>query len=177
MVDSVKNYGITGVGAVVELGKQGPKIDGSNSEVIAFTDKDGTASPIAIAEGVNPEHSVALSQLSSATANKVAYVTTTVSYDSGNVVVGNVSADTYIYSVSVEKGAGNWTGADASTEITVGDSEDSAKLFSGFDVATQTTTEPGYVYTVTDTISIFVTPGGSRAGTAKVIIWYTGTIE
>ena len=38
MVDSVKNYGIAGVGTVLELGKQGAKIDASSSSVISFKD-------------------------------------------------------------------------------------------------------------------------------------------
>ena len=176
MVDSVKNYGITGVGAVVELGKQGPKIDGSNADEIAFTDKNGNASVIAVAEGVDPEHAVALSQLDAATAAKVDYITTTVNYDSGTVAVGNVSSGTYVHHVNVEKSAGNWTDADATTEITVGDSGDAARLFSGFDTAAQVTQDEGHEYTSDDTISITVTQGAASAGSAKVTIWYSGSI-
>ena len=176
MVDSVKNYGITGVGAVVELGKKGPVIDGSSADEIAFKDKNGNASVITVAEGVDPEHAVALSQLQAATADKVAYITTTVNYDSGTVAVGNVSANTHVHSVSVEKGAGNWVGADANTEITVGDAGNAARLFSGFDPAVQVTIDSGHMYTSADTISIVVTQGGASSGTAKVTIWYSGSI-
>jgi hypothetical protein len=177
VVDSVKNYGITGVSSTVELGKAGPKIDGSDSDQIAFTDKDGNASVIAIAEGTDPEHAVALSQLSTAEAAKMAYVSTTVNYDSGTVTVGNVEANTYIHSVSVEKGAGNWVGADANTEITVGDTGDASRLFSGFDTSAQVTIDEGHLYTSVDTLSIVVTQGSASAGSAKVTIWYSGTIR
>jgi len=177
VVDSVKNYGITGVGSVVELGKQGPKIDGSNADEIAFTDKNSNASVIAVAEGVDPEHAVALSQVDAATEAKLSYVTTTVNYDSGTVAVGNVSSGTYVHHVNVEKSAGNWTDADATTEITVGDSGDAARLFSGFDTAVQTTVDAGYLYAGADTISITVTQGGASAGSAKVTVWYSGTIN
>ena len=177
MVDSVKNYGITGVGSVVELGKQGPKIDASNASVISFKDSGGDLTAVAVAEGVDPEHAVALSQLGTAEAAKMSYVTTTVNYDSGTVTVGNVAANTYIHSVSVEKGAGNWTDADATTEITVGDSSNASRLFSGFEPTAQVTLDEGHLYTSGDTLSIVVTQGSASAGTAKVTIWYSGTIS
>ena len=41
MIDSVKNYGIAGVGTTLELGKQGAVIDASDSSVISLKDKDG----------------------------------------------------------------------------------------------------------------------------------------
>lgn len=176
MVDSVKNYGITGVGSVVELGKQGPRIDGSNADEIAFIDKDDNASAIVVAEGADPEHAVSLSQLATGAADKISYVSTSVDHDSGTVTVGNVSANTYIHYVSVEKGAGDWTDADANTEITVGDSGDAARLFSGFDTTTQVTLDVGYEYASDDTISITVTQGAASAGSATVTIWYSGTI-
>lgn len=176
MVDSVKQYNLAGVAANVELGKQGPVIDASGGGAIQFKDKNGNASVIVIAEGSDATHGVTLNQLNGISGNSLAYITTTVNYNSGNVVVGTVSADTFIHSVSVEKGAGNWTGADANTNITVGDSGDSARLFSDFDLTVQTTVDTKYEYTSSDTISIFVTQGGASAGTAKVTIWYSGTI-
>ena len=36
MVDSVKNYGIAGVSANVQLGKSGVKVVGSNSDQVSF---------------------------------------------------------------------------------------------------------------------------------------------
>lgn len=177
MVDSVKQYNLAGIAANVELGKQGPVIDASNASVVSFKDKNGNASVIAIGEGVDATHGVTLNQLNSISGNSLAYITTTVNYNSGNVVVGNVSANTFIHSVSVEKSAGNWTGADANTNITVGDSGNSARLFSDFDPAVQTTVDIKYEYTSSDTISVFVTQGGASAGTAKVTVWYSGTIE
>lgn len=177
MVDSVKNYGIAGVGKVVELGKGGPKIDASNASVISFKNSENQLTKLEIGEGTEPAHAVTKSQISTAETAKLAYLTTTVNYDSGTVTVGNVSANTYVHSVSVEKGAGNWTGADANTEITVGDSSNASRLFSGFDPAVQVTQEDGHLYTSADTISIVVTPGGASAGSAKVTIWYSGTFN
>ena len=177
MVDSVKQYNLAGVAANVELGKQGPVVDASNSSVISFKDKNGNASVIAIAAGSDATHGVTLDQLNAISGNALSYVATTVNYNSGNVVVGNVSADTFIHSVSVEKTVGNWVGADANTEITVGDTGNASRLFSGFDVSVQSTVDTKYEYTTSDTISITVTQGGASAGSAKVIIWYSGIIE
>lgn len=177
MVDSVKQYNLAGIAAKVELGKQGPVIDASDPGSIQFKDKNGNASVIKIAQGSDATHGVTLDQLNAVSGDSLVHITTTVNYDSGTVVVGNVSADTYIYRVSVEKGPGNWTGADSSTEITVGDSSDNARLYSGFDPAVQTASDINYEYASNDTISVFVTQGGASAGTAKVTIWYSGTIE
>lgn len=176
MVDSVKQYNLAGVAANVELGKQGPVIDASNG-AIQFKDKNGNASVIVIAEGSDATHGVTLNQLNSISGNALSHVTTTVNYDSGNVVVGNVSSGTFIHSVSVEKTVGNWVGADANTEITVGDTGNTARLFSGFDVSVQSVTDTKYEYNSADTISISVTPGGASSGSAKVTIWYSGNLE
>ncbi len=177
MVDSVKQYNLAGVAANVELGKQGPVIDASGGGAIQFKDKNGNASVIVIAQGSDATHGVTLDQLNSISGNSLAHVTTTVNYNSGNVVVGNVSSGTFIHCVSVEKTAGNWTGADANTEITVGDTGSATRLFSGFDVSVQSTVDTKYEYNSADTISISVTQGGASAGSAKVTIWYSGSLQ
>ena len=176
MVDAVKQYNLAGVAASVELGKQGPVVDASNASVIALKDKNGDASTIAVAEGSDATHAVTLDQLGSISLNSISYLTTTVNYDSGNVVVGAVSANTFIHTVTVDSSI-VWTGADANTEITVGDTGNASRLFSGFDASTQSTVDTKYEYTTTDTISITVTQGGASAGSAKVTIWYSGTIN
>lgn len=176
MVDAVKQYNLAGVAASVELGKQGPVVDASNASVIALKDKNDDASTIAVAEGSDATHAVTLDQLGSISLNSISYLTTTVNYNSGNVVVGAVSANTFIHTVTVDSSI-VWTGADANTEITVGDTGNASRLFSGFDASTQSTVDTKYEYTTTDTISITVTQGGASAGSAKVTIWYSGTIN
>jgi hypothetical protein len=176
MVDAVKQYNLAGVAASVELGKQGPVIDASNSSVIALKDKNGDLESITVAEGTDATHGVTLDQLSSITLTALSYKTTTVNYNSGNVVVGAVGVDTFIHTVTVDSSIA-WADADANTEITVGDTGSATRLFSGFDTSTQVTNETKYKYTSADTISIFVTQGGASAGAAKVTIWYSGTIN
>lgn len=177
MVDSVKNYGLAGVNANVELGKQGAKIIGSDSSQISFQDKDGNASVIAIADGTDASHGVTKSQYDAIVLPKLSYNKSSIAYNSGNVTVGTLSANSTIHSVVVESGAGNWTDADSSTEITVGDDSDVDRLYSGFDSSIQTKQEPKYKYSSDTDVKIYVTQGGASAGTGTVTIWYSGSLS
>ena len=177
MVDSVKNYGLAGVNANVELGKQGAKIIGSDSSQISFQDKDGNASVIAIADGTDASHGVTKNQFDNIVLPKLSYNKSSIAYNSGNVTVGTASANTTIHNVVVESGVGNWTGADSSTEITVGDDSDVDRLYSGFDSTVQTKQEPKHKYTSDTDVKIYVTQGGASAGTGTVTIWYSGTLS
>ena len=177
MVDSVKQYNLAGVAANVELGKQGPVIDASNASVISFKDKNSNASVINVAEGTDPTHAVALSQLGSQTLNKLSYQNFEVAYNSGTVALANAAANAYIHSVVVEKTPGNWVGADASTTIAVGDSSNNSRLFSGFDPASQCSDESDYKYATETTINAYVTAGGASAGNAYITLWYSGTLN
>ena len=96
MVDSVKNYGLAGLNANVELGKQGAKIIGSDSSQIAFQDKDGNASVIAIAEGTDATHGVTKNQLDATVLSKLYTTSVTVNYNDTNVVIGKLSGNTMV---------------------------------------------------------------------------------
>jgi hypothetical protein len=178
MVDSVKNYGIAGASTTVELGKQGAVIDASSSSVISLKDKDGGLESVAIATGTDATHGVTLNQMESATAGKVQYKKQQVSYNSGTVSIGTAAANTRIQSVVVEKDAGNWTDANATTEIIVGDTGDTDRLFSGFEPANgQFQEDADHLYSSETAISAIVTQGGASAGTATIVVYYTGTIS
>ncbi len=177
MVDSVKQYNLAGVAANVELGKQGPVIDASNASVISFKDKNGNLEVIAVAEGTDPTHAVSLSQLGSTTLTKLNYQKFEVAYNSGTVALANAAANAYIHSVVVEKTAGNWTGANSNTTITVGDSSNNSRLFAGFDPASQCSDESDHKYATETTINAYVTAGGANAGNAYITIWYSGTLN
>ena len=129
MVDAVKNYGLAGVSANVELGKQGAIIDASDSAIISLKDKDGALEEIRIANGTVSSHAVTKAQLDATGSQKLQYHSQTVSYNSGTVSLGTWAANSTIHSVVIEKGAGNWTNNSSSTEITVGDSSDNDRLF------------------------------------------------
>lgn len=178
MVDSVKNYGIAGVSTTLELGKQGAVIDASDSSVISLKDKDDALENIAIGEGTASSHAVTKGQLDEATVQKVSVKDINFSYNSGTVAIGTASANTTIQQVMVEKGTGNWTDANSTTEVTVGDASDVDRLFSGFEPAGgQFLNDADYKYSADTALVITVTQGGASAGTGQVRLYYTGTIE
>ncbi|MDA8842213.1 hypothetical protein N9N08_00875 [bacterium] len=177
MVDSVKNYGIAGVSTTLELGKQGAKIDSSNSDVISIKDKDDGLENIVIADGTENSHAVNKSQYDVALINKINTKTITVQYNDSVVAVGTPEANTKVLKTTVEATT-NWPNANSTTEISVGDTADNGRLFSGFDTTTQGTQEINHTYTDSSTvIRAYVTTGGATAGTAKVTVLYKGIIN
>ena len=178
MVDSVKNYGIAGASTTVELGKQGAVIDGSSSSVISLKDKDGSLESVAIGQGTHATHGVTKAQLDTASSQKVQYKKQQVSYNSGTVAIGTAAANTRILSVIIEKGTGNWTDANSTTEIIVGDAGDTDRLFAGFEPAGgQHKDDTDHLYSSSTAISAIVTQGGALAGTATIWLYYAGTIS
>lgn len=179
MVDSVKNYGISGVGANVQLGKGGAKIVGSNSEQISFEDTDGDPVSIDIAAGTEPEHAVAQSQLSTAAENKVSFVQATANFDDASASFGTASANTKILGITIEPG-NEWTGASAETLLTVGDDADQDRLYTISDFSeldTQFQEEIGFTYSSTTEIKLYVTRGNASAGSARITLQFVGAIQ
>ena len=109
---------------------------------------------------------------------KLKFVETSVNYNSGNTSVGTFASNSTIQSVVVEKGVGNWTDYNSTTEITVGDSGDVDRLFAGFDPAGgQSAFDNDHTYSADTEVYVYVTQGGASAGTASVRIWYSGTLS
>jgi len=176
MVDSVKNYGLAGLNANVELGKQGRNIVGSDSSQISFQDKDGNASVIAVAAGTDDTHGVNKQQLENATNKRVQSIVETVTYNGGSQYLFTVKANTTILSTMIEKTSGNWTGYDSTTDITVGDTVDNSRLYSvGFTPdSSQQQDETNYKYTAETDIYAYVTQGGASSGSATIKITLAG---
>lgn len=172
MVDSVKNYGIAGVKSTVELGKTGNKIVGT-SDNVALHSSSGELINANIGDGIENPHSVSLQQLRDAESAKILISKTSVNYDSGEVLLLTLPANSIVLSTTVEKGAGNWTNFDSSTEITVGDSLDNSRLFSNFDPTVQSVDETNHVYTQETAINAYVTAGRATAGSATITIMYS----
>lgn len=174
MVDSVKNYGISGVSSTVELGKNGKKIVGSSGKV-TLQHANASVSPAEVANGTSASHAVTKAQLDLIEDPKVQFLTSTVNYNSGNVTIGTTNSNTVIHSVSITKGD-NWTDADGTTNITVGDDSDVDRLFTSFDSDSQIIDETNHKYNSATAIKAYVTQGGASAGTATVAILYSGVI-
>ena len=176
MVDKVKSYNIDGVAANVQFGSQGPSFIGSDSSKIRLEDNTGNLAEAKIGNATIGSHAVTLQQLRTQSQSKLRNDQFLVAYNGGNVNLANAQPNTWITSVVVE--ASNvWTSADSNTEITVGDSGNSSRLFSGFDVDAQSIDETDYKYTSETTITAFVTQGAASAGNAIVTIWYVGELN
>lgn len=170
MVDSVKNYGIAGLNANVELGKDGPRIIGSDSQ-IEMREHGGGFNRVEVGEGTSSDHAITKSQLEGINTNRV--YSNVVSFDSSVTNMMVLPANTTVLSVSIEK-LTNWTGADANTNITIGDSADPDRLFTSFDVDSAIVDETNHFYANQTTLRSTVTQGGASAGTARVLILYAG---
>lgn len=175
MVDKVKSYNIDGVAANVQFGSQGPSFIGSDSSKIRLEDNTGNLAEAKIGNATIGSHAVTLQQLKTQSQSKLRNDQFLVAYNGGNVNLANAQPNTWITSVVVE--ASNvWTGADGNTNITVGDSGNPSRLFSGFDVDAQTIDETDYKYANVTMLTAYVTQGGASAGSAIVTVWYVGEL-
>jgi len=100
-----------------------------------------------------------------------------VTYNGGNITLGDVSATTRPLSVIVDV----TTAFDGSSVITIGDENDTDRLMSTNYIDLSATgvyeTNPSYVYTdaldANNTIKVFVTAGTSTQGAATVLVSYS----
>lgn len=171
MVDSVKNYGITGVSGNIELGKEYKATIVSSDDDISLFDRNNDLNRAKIADGENADQAQTLSQLESININRT--FSNVISYDSSTTNMIVVPANTTVLSVSIEA-LTNWAGADANTNITIGDSSDPDRLFTHFDPTVPTVDETNHLYSNRTTLRSTVTQGGATSGTARVMILYSG---
>jgi hypothetical protein len=171
MVDSVKNYGITGVSGNIELGKEYKATIVSSDDDISLFDRNNDLNRAKIADGENADQAQTLSQLENININRT--FSNVISYDSSTTNMIVVPANTTVLSVSIEA-LTNWAGADANTNITIGDSSDPDRLFTHFDPTVPTVDETNHLYSNRTTLRSTVTQGGATSGTARVMILYSG---
>mgnify|MGYP003628236086 CR=1 FL=1 len=179
MVDAVKNYGLTGVAKTVELGKKGNKIDATtSSSKISLRNNSDALVKAEIGEGTASSHAVTKSQLDGISSKAISISEHTVNFDdSSPVTLCTLTAGSRVLSVTMEKGAGNWTDASATTNITVGDAADVDRLFTSFDYAgIQVIDETDHTYSSQTAIIATITRGGASAGTATILIRYAGAL-
>ena len=175
MVDSVKNYGIAGVSANVELGKGGPRVISSSDDISLFANAD-TLATANIAAGTDDAHAVTKAQFDEATGSRVQNITETVTYDGGNQFLFSIPANSTVLSTMIEKTTGNWTGYNTTTDISVGDAGDNARLYGvGFEPdGSQQIDETNHKYTAETDLYAYVTQGGASAGSATIRIMFRG---
>lgn len=172
MVDSVKQYNLAGVASEVELGKKGSKIDGTNADQVSLKTTAGALAHAEIANGTIATHAVTLAQLEDANSGLIKTETVTVSYSDTVVELLTIPAGGRVLEVSVTTGAGNWSGATSTTEITIGDSADNSRVFSGWTPGDQIGSDADVTYAEETVINAYVAAGGASTGTAKISIMY-----
>ena len=169
---TVKKYNLAGVGANVELGKQGSYIAG-NASAIGFYTSGDALQKIAVANATVSTQAVTKAQLDGAEANLLQHVTVDVDYNSGSANIANVASGSRIVSVTVDI-PGAWASGGAGDYVEVGDSGNSSRFIRSGDVdvtkAAQYHSQYQYEYTSDGVLSYNVVNGAASAGNATISI-------
>lgn len=170
---TVKKYNLAGVGANVELGKQGSYIAG-NANAIGFYTSGDALQKIAIANATVSDQAITKAQLDSASEDLVQHVTIDVDYNGGSANLATVSAGTRILSVTVDVPSA-WTGADNTTSfIEIGDSSNGSRFIRSTDVdvskSGQYHSQYQYEYTAEGVLQYDITSGSASAGSATISV-------
>jgi len=169
---TVKKYNLAGVGANVELGKQGSYIAG-NASAIGFYTSGDALQKIAVANATVSTQAVTKAQLDDAEANLLQHVTVDVDYNSGSANIANVASGSRILSVTVDI-PGAWASGGAGDYVEVGDSGNSSRFIRSGDVdvtkVAQYHSQYQYEYTSAGVLSYNVVNGAASAGNATISI-------
>jgi len=173
---TVKKYNLAGVGANVELGKQGSYIAG-NASAIGFYTSGDALQKIAVANATVSTQAVTKAQLDGAEANLLQHVTVDVDYNSGSANIANVASGSRIVSVTVDI-PGAWASGGAGDYVEVGDSGNSSRFIRSGDVdvtkVAQYHSQYQYEYTSDGVLSYNVVNGAASAGNATISIVLAG---
>tara|TARA_B100002019_G_scaffold162643_1_gene140313 strand:+ start:803 stop:1405 length:603 start_codon:yes stop_codon:yes gene_type:complete len=169
---TVKKYNLAGVGANVELGKQGSYIAG-NASAIGFYTSGDALQKIAVANATVSTQAVTKAQLDDAEANLLQHVTVDVDYNSGSANIANIASGSRIVSVTVDI-PGAWTSGGAGDYVEVGDTGNSSRFIRSGDVdvtkVAQYHSQYQYEYTSAGVLSYNVVNGAASAGNATISI-------
>ncbi len=169
---TVKKYNLAGVGANVELGKQGSYISGNASAVGFYTSGDALQK-IAVANATVSTQAVTKAQLDDAEANLLQHVTVDVDYNSGSANIATIASGSRIVSVTVDIPT-PWASGGTGDYVEVGDSGNSSRFIRSGDVdvtkSAQYHSQYQYEYTSTGTLSYNIVNGAASAGNATISI-------
>lgn len=168
----VKNYGLVGVGRNVQLGKQGPKIEGNpDTGAISFTSEGGVLTPVSGANAITNTQFVTKAQLETVK-NQEATFTSSIAFDGGNKVLGTVPAGTKTVITTVN--VVNQFNGNSIVTVGFADNESALMADSFNDISL-----PGSYQAVTtatfsaDTqLSVYVSQGNSSQGSGTVVVSY-----
>lgn len=169
------NFGLKGLGNLVQFGKRGLKIlTDTTSDYFSFTDNDG--STLVEVRGANATVASAFltkGQFDSSTQAVAQYVSTEVAYNSGSTTLFEIPAGAMVYGVTVDVGS-PWVSATDSTAIIVGDSGDTDRVFTTEDADLTETYQfqSNYMarYSSATDIVATVTAGSASSGVATITV-------
>ena len=171
-MDTVKKYNLAGVGANVELGKQGSYIAG-NASAIGFYTSGDALQKIAIANATADTHAVTKAQLDDTSSDLVQHITIDVEHDSGTVNFANIASGSRILSVTVDIPTA-WSSGGAGDYIEVGDTSNGSRFIRSGDidvsVAAQYHSQYQYEYTSAGQLRYAVTNGAASDGDATISV-------
>ena len=169
---TVKKYNLAGVGANIELGKQGSYIAG-NASAIGFYTSGDALQKIAIANATVSTQAVTKAQLDATKDDLVQHITVDVEHDSGEANLATVAAGTRIVSVTVDIPSA-WSGGGAGDYIEVGDTANDSRFIRSGDVdvtkVAQYHSQYQYEYTSQGVLTYKVTNGAASDGDATISI-------
>lgn len=167
----IKKYNLKGVGANVELGKQGSYISGT-SDAVSFFNNTDALQKVSIANATLAGHAITKAQLDDVAGDLIQHFTTEFEYDTGTVNLANVTSGSRVIGVTVDIPTA-WTAPNnTATYVEVGDSGNAARFMRSGDVdikiAGQYHSQYQYEYDSADTLTLKVTPGTASAGVGSV---------
>ena len=167
----IKKYNLKGVGANVELGKQGSYISGTGDAVSFFNNTDALQK-VSIANATLAGHAITKAQLDDVSGDLIQHFTTEFDYTTTSVNLAGVTAGSRVIGVTVDIPTA-WTATNnTGTFVEVGDSGNQSRFIGtgGVDIklAGQYHSQYQYEYDSADTLELNVTAGDASAGVGSV---------
>lgn len=167
----IKKYNLKGVGANVELGKQGSYISGTGDAVSFFNNTDALQK-VSVANATLSGHAITKAQLDDVSGDLIQHFTTEFDYTTTSVNLAGVTAGSRVIGVTVDIPTA-WTATNnTGTFVEVGDSGSQSRFIRTGDVdiklAGQYHSQYQYEYDSADTLELNVTAGDATAGVGSV---------
>lgn len=169
----INQFGLVGLSGDVQLGKSGVRLldDNANGVFKARNASNNAMVKMKGASATADDEFIVKAQLPTAD-TQLGFARKTIDFDGGTVTLATIPANCAITQVDIIVGTG-WTDADATTQITVGDTDNASQYFNdAVDFTTAGTYRSTYkeAYTSGTTLSATVTQGSASAGTATVLV-------
>lgn len=171
---TIKKYNLAGIGANVELGKQGSYITGS-ANVIGFYANGGALQKLEIANATTSTEAITKAQLDAVASDLIQHITVDFDHATGSSDIATISAGSRIISVTVDiPSAWGGTSDNTTSFVEVGDASNASRFIRAGDVdvlkSGQYHSQFQYEYGSETTLTLDVTKGSANSGTGTVSV-------